>query len=231
MSSSTTGSQSADGDLAPDLYDYDFENDPVATLNRLRAEDPVHWSRHGFWYLTRYEDCAMVLKDPARFSSAAAGWGGGNPLATAKARRRAVRRPRKVSAGPSPSRSTRWTRRTTRASAPWWSRPSRGAASRSARPRIQAVIDELLDAAAAKGQFDLITDFAFHVPIIVASEIIGIPVGRPRAVPRGFRAHRRADGAQALGGILGGGAGSRALGRPLRARPDRRAARRARATT
>ena len=43
------------------------------------------------------------------------------------------------------------------------------------RPRIQAVIDQLLDAAAAKGEFDLITDFAFHVPIIVASEIIGIP--------------------------------------------------------
>ena len=69
--------------LTPDLYDYDFENDPIATLDRLRREDPVHWSRHGFWYLTRYDDCAMVLKDPVRFSSAAAGWGGGNPLATA----------------------------------------------------------------------------------------------------------------------------------------------------
>src|SRR5258708_32761712 len=67
--------------LAPDLYDYDFENDPAETLGRLRREDPVHWSRHGFWYLTRYDDCAMVLKDPARFSSAAAGWGGDNPLA------------------------------------------------------------------------------------------------------------------------------------------------------
>src|SRR5260370_12263917 len=66
--------------LAPDLYDYNFESDPAETLARLRREDPVHWSRHGFWYLTRYDDCAMVLKDPARFSSAAAGWGGGNPL-------------------------------------------------------------------------------------------------------------------------------------------------------
>jgi hypothetical protein len=37
------------------------------------------------------------------------------------------------------------------------------------------VIAGLLDAAGAKGRFDLITDFAFHVPIIVASEIIGIP--------------------------------------------------------
>jgi cytochrome P450 len=70
-----------DAALAPDLYDYDFENDPAETLARLRREDPAHWSRHGFWYLTRYDDCAMVLKDPVRFSSAAAGWGGGNPLA------------------------------------------------------------------------------------------------------------------------------------------------------
>src|SRR4029077_12163296 len=67
--------------LAPDLYDYDFENDPLAVLDALRRDDPVHWSRHGFWYLTRYDDCAMVLRDPERFSSAAAGWGGGNPLA------------------------------------------------------------------------------------------------------------------------------------------------------
>ena len=83
------------GALAPDLYDYDFENDPVATLARLRREDPVHWSRHGFWYLTRYDDCAMVLKDPVRFSSAAAGWGGSNPLAKAGARTAgaAARRP------------------------------------------------------------------------------------------------------------------------------------------
>jgi cytochrome P450 len=44
------------------------------------------------------------------------------------------------------------------------------------RDRIQRVIDDLLDAAGAMGRFDLITDFAFHVPIIVASEIIGIPI-------------------------------------------------------
>jgi len=65
----------------PDLYDYEFENDPVPVLNRLRAEDPVHWSRHGFWYLTRYDHVSAVLKDAERFSSAAAGWGGANPLA------------------------------------------------------------------------------------------------------------------------------------------------------
>jgi len=76
MTSTTT-----DELFQPDLHAYDFENDPVPTLNRLRAEDPVHWSRHGFWFLTRYEHVSMVLKDATHFSSASAGWGVSNPLA------------------------------------------------------------------------------------------------------------------------------------------------------
>jgi cytochrome P450 len=165
-----------DGALAPDLYDYDFENDPAETLARLRREDPVHWSRHGFWYLTRYDDCAMVLKDPVRFSSAAAGWGGGNPLA----------RPG-VEASGGGSEAERGLSRTlaqsfnqmdapdhTRIRALVISAFSRRSVEARAE-RIAQVIRELLDVAGAKGRFDLITDFAFHVPIIVASEIIGIP--------------------------------------------------------
>jgi hypothetical protein len=160
--------------LQPDLYDYDFENDPIATLNRLRAEDPVHWSRHGFWYLTRYEDCATVLKDPVRFSSVAAGWGGENPLA-------------RKGDGAGQSTDEQGISRNLAVSFNQMDPPDhtriRGlvvsAFSRrnieERRPRIQAVIDELLDAAAAKREFDLVTDFGFHVPIIVASEIIGIP--------------------------------------------------------
>ena len=171
MSSST---ETLDGaTLSPDLYDYDFENDPTHTLARLRREDPVHWSRHGFWYLTRYDDCAMVLKDPVRFSSAAAGWGGGNPLATAGGGARS---------GAEQGLSRTLAHSFNQMDAPDHTRVRAlvvSAFSRrnieERRPRIQAVIDELLDAAAAKGEFDLITDFAFHVPIIVASEIIGIP--------------------------------------------------------
>jgi cytochrome P450 len=170
-----------DAPLAPDLYDYDFENDPVETLTRLRAVDPVHWSRHGFWYLTRYDDCAMVLKDPVRFSSAAAGWGGGNPLA------RAGGGDAETGAGAGASETERGLSRTLAQSfnqmdAPDHSRIRALVVSAFSRRSVEAradriaeVIDGLLDAAGAKGRFDLITDFAFHVPIIVASEIIGIP--------------------------------------------------------
>src|SRR5580704_156092 len=161
-------------ELAPDLYDYDFENDPIAMLNRLRAEDPVHWSRHGFWYLTRYEDCAAVLKDPVRFSSSAAGWGGANPLAQAKSNDTQSKTEQGLSRTLAQSFNQMDAPDHTRVRALVVQAFSRRNIEER-RPRIQAVIDELLEAAAAKGEFDMITDFAFHVPIIVASEIIGIP--------------------------------------------------------
>ncbi len=176
--------------LAPDLYDYDFENDPVETLGRLRREDPVHWSRHGFWYLTRYDDCAIVLKDPVRFSSAAAGWGGDNPLATTKATTAATS---EGQATAEQGLSRTLAQSFNQMDAPGHSRIRAlvvSAFSRRSveerRDRIAAVIDERLTAAAAKGRFDLITDFAFHVPIIVASEIIGIPADDREAFRAAF---------------------------------------------
>jgi cytochrome P450 len=159
----------------PDLYDYDFESDPVPTLNRLRAEDPVHWSRHGFWYLTRYDHVSMVLKDAERFSSAAAGWGGANPLARKDAGRQS-----KSEQGLSRSLAHSFNQM----DAPDHTRIRRlvqTAFSRRAvedrRDRIVEVIADVLNDTAAKGTFDLVSDFAFHIPIIVASEIIGIPAG------------------------------------------------------
>jgi cytochrome P450 len=161
-------------ELRPDLYDYDFENDPTQVLDRLRAEDPVHRSRHGFWYLTRYDDCAMVLKDPARFSSAAAGWGGENPLANAKGAGAQSDTEKGLSRTLAQSFNQMDPPDHTRIRALVVSAFSRRNVEERA-PRIQAIIDGLLDRAAAKGRFDLITDFAFHLPIIVASEIIGVP--------------------------------------------------------
>lgn len=160
--------------LAPDLYDYNFENDPIETLNHLRREDPVHWSRHGFWYLTRYDDCALVLKDAARFSSAAAGWGGGNPLARSDTGAGATKTEQGLSRTLAQSFNQMDAPDHTRIRALVVSAFSRKSVEQR-RDRIAQVIADLLDAAAAKSAFDLVTDFAFHVPIIVASEIIGIP--------------------------------------------------------
>ena len=178
-------SGTTDAALAPDLYDYDFENDPIATLDRLRAEDPVHWSRHGFWYLTRYDDCAMVLKDPVavlerrgrvgrRQSAGAAGAGGGGSEAE-----------QGLSRTLAPSFNQMDPPDHTRIRALVVSAFSRRSIE-GRRDRILEVIERLLDAAASKGRFDLITDFAFHLPIIVASEIIGIPTDDREAFRAAF---------------------------------------------
>src|ERR1700675_5136640 len=42
----------------------EFNADPYPFYQRLRAEDPVHRSRLGFWVLTRYDDVITALRDP-----------------------------------------------------------------------------------------------------------------------------------------------------------------------
>jgi cytochrome P450 len=159
--------------LQPDLYDYDFENAPVDMLNRLRLEDPVHWSQHGFWFLTRYADIVTVLQDPVRFSSAAAGWGASNPLAKSQGDKSDT-----SNAALSKSFATSFNQMDAPDHTRVRSLVHRAFSRRSVeerRERIVEVVSQTLDAAAARETFDLVHDFAFHVPIIVASEIIGIP--------------------------------------------------------
>lgn len=165
----------------PDLYDYDFENDPVPVLNRLRSEDPVHWSRHGFWFLTRYADIVAVMQDTTRFSSMAAGWGTTNPLTKAGA----AGEEKNLSRSFSTSFNQMDPPDHTRVRALVQSAFSRRNVEER-RGRIAEVIGGLLDEAAAKGTFDLVSDFAFHVPIIVASEIIGIPTADRELFRVGF---------------------------------------------
>lgn len=43
------------------------------------------------------------------------------------------------------------------------------------RPRIQAIVDESIDRVQARGQMDLISEFAFRLPVIVICEMLGIP--------------------------------------------------------
>jgi cytochrome P450 len=43
------------------------------------------------------------------------------------------------------------------------------------RPRIQEIADELLDAVEERGRMDLVEEFAFPLPMMVISELLGIP--------------------------------------------------------
>ena len=43
------------------------------------------------------------------------------------------------------------------------------------RPRIQAIVDRMLDRVAPQGHMDLIADFAYRLPVTVICEMLGIP--------------------------------------------------------
>jgi cytochrome P450 len=43
------------------------------------------------------------------------------------------------------------------------------------RPRIQAIVDQLIDRVAPRGEMDVISEFAFRLPVIVICDMLGIP--------------------------------------------------------
>src|SRR6267143_513520 len=142
--------------------DPEFLAEPYPTYHRLRAEDPVHHSPLGFWVLTRYEDVSAVLRDP-RFIK--------EPLAALVAARFGAEVPRGVGLSMldrDPPDHTRLRGLVSKAFTP---RVVEGL-----RPRIQQIVDGLLDGAAARGSMDLIEEFAYPIPVAVICEMLGVPV-------------------------------------------------------
>jgi cytochrome P450 len=138
----------------------DFVADPYPTYHRLRAQDPVHQHPLGFWVLTRYDDVVMALRDP-RFGKEAIG---------------AVLAARFGSLPPGyglsmldrdPPDHTRLRSLVSKAFTPRM--------VEVLRPRVQQVVDGLLDQVQGKGSMDLIEDFAYPLPVIVICEMLGVP--------------------------------------------------------
>ena len=140
----------------------EFVADPYPTYHRLRAEDPVHKSPLGFWVLTRYDDVIAVLRDH-RFAKEA--------IAAYVAQKLGV----ELTAGIGISMLDRdppdHTRLRSLVSKAFTPRVVEGL-----RPRIQEIVDELLDRAEDRGAMDLIEDFAYPIPVIVICEMLGVPV-------------------------------------------------------
>jgi len=149
------------GELHFNPMDPEFVADPYPTYRRLRAEDPVHRSPLGFWVLTRYEDVVGVLRD-SRLAKEA--------IATYVAARFNIPVP---GLGLSmldrdPPDHTRLRGLVSKAFTP--------RVVEVLRPRIQALVDELLDRVEGNASMDLIEDFAYPLPVTVICEMLGVPV-------------------------------------------------------
>ena len=141
--------------------DPEFIADPYPLYHRLRTEDPVHHSPLGFWVLTRYEDVVAALRDPrlakeAIASFVAARFGAPVPAMGLSMLDR------------DPPDHTRLRGLVSKAFTP---RVVEGL-----RPRIQDIVDGLLDRVATRGSMDVIEEFAYPIPVAVICEMLGVPI-------------------------------------------------------
>ncbi len=163
-------SESIPNDRRYDLYSQSMKNDPYPVFERMRQDEPV-FAQPGIdgqtmiWFLTRYDDVELLLRDDARF----------------------VRDPRHAlppeqieplddlqvllsnhMLNKDGAEHRRLRNLVSKAFTP--------GRVKALRPRIQAIAEQLLDGVQERGQMDLIADYAFHIPTIVIFELLGVPI-------------------------------------------------------
>ena len=139
-----------------------FLGDPFPVYRALREHDPVHRMPDGSYFLSRYDDCAAVYRDPVTWSSDKTvdfrpNLGDG-PLYEHHTTSLVFNDP--------PAHS-----RVRKLLAPAFT----PRALMALQPRIEDLVDRLLDRAADRGGMDLIADFAAAVPIQLVGDMLGVP--------------------------------------------------------
>jgi cytochrome P450 len=151
--------------LAPEVL-----HDPYAYFARLRDTDPVHWNeRWGGWLVLRYDDVVKVFRDHETFSS--------DRMASLMLELNPQEQEHfallikyfsKWLVFTDPPYHTRVRLLINKAFTP--------TSVEKLRPRARQLVEELLDAVQLQNHMEFIHDFAFHLPVIVISEYLGVPI-------------------------------------------------------
>lgn len=143
----------------------EFIADPYPFYHRLRAADPMHLTPIGLYVASRHADIVSILRDK-RFGKDFIG--------------RMTRR-----SGPQILEEPVY-----RSMSHWMLQLDppdhgrlRGLVVRAftarrvedMRPRIHAIVDEIIDRVEPRGAMDIIADFAFRLPVTVICDMLGIP--------------------------------------------------------
>jgi cytochrome P450 len=139
-----------------------FLDDPYPTYRALREFAPVHKLPDGSFFLTRYDDLAQVYHDAATWSS-----------------------DKKVDFRPNFADSLLYEHHTTSLvfnDPPIHTRVRKllapaftPRALKALEPRIETLVDRLLDDAARRGTIDVIDDFAAAIPLQLIGDLLGMP--------------------------------------------------------
>ncbi|MFM2076779.1 MAG: hypothetical protein RJA49_669, partial [Actinomycetota bacterium] len=162
-------------DVSFNPFDPAFRADPYPTYHALRTHDPVHRSPFGFTVLTRYEDVARTLRG-AEFARDIEANITPTPDDPRNSRRERIRQ--RVEDGTAaksilnldPPDHTRLRRLVSQAFTP--------SAIERLRPRVQQLVDDVLDVAQERGSMELVSELAFPVPFQVISDLLEIPTDR-----------------------------------------------------
>lgn len=150
-------------------FDAEFQANPYPVFAQLRQEDPIHKSIFGTWIITRYADALTILNDkrfqvdnfPERLQLKSAYLKEDNLDILAQT-------------------TDKWLffleppdhTRIKNALISSFSRASLNAM----RPKIQAIVDDLLDRFAPRGEMEIIADFATPLPAFAITKILGLPI-------------------------------------------------------
>ena len=124
-------------------------NVPYAHYSHMRNTNPIHFNAQmNAWEIYKYEDIQHVLLNPGIFSSDVSV---NQTIATMDPPRHTQLR-RLVSKAFTMKTVTDLT------------------------PKVEGIVQELLSAAATKSEFNIVSDYAFQLPVRVIAELLGLPV-------------------------------------------------------
>ena len=151
------------------LQKKEIRSNPYPFYEQLRNYDPIHWDEEfGFWVLTRYSDIDALYTDE-RFSRAQGLMRGFERLSPTE---------KQIAESVYQSFS-----KTVFYADPPYHTHLRGLMNHAftprrverLRPTVQKIVNELLDAAQADGEPDMIQDLAYPLPVMVIAELLGLP--------------------------------------------------------
>ncbi len=136
----------------------DTWRDPFTVYRRLRDEDPVHRSPHGFWVLTRFQHVLDAVKDTATFSSASG--------LTFQNEREAIAIPPTIVMMDPPDH-TRYRRLVDRGFTP--------RRTTELEPELRRFVIERIEKLRSAGEGDFVAAVARSIPSWVVAHYLGVP--------------------------------------------------------
>ena len=155
--------------LSDDLMSPAVVHDPHSYYHQLRDADPVHWNdRWGGWVITRYEDAIKVPRNADAFSADRMGF-----------LERELSDEDRETITPIFDVLSSWMVFTD----PPLHTQLRSLVNRQFTPKeveryrgqVRAIVNDALDAVEAKGEMEVIKDFAYKVPMTVILDLMGVP--------------------------------------------------------